>query len=194
MYTIGYSKYNIKLFINKLKKYNINVLVDVRSMPYSKRFPSFNREILQNELKKNNIKYIYMGKELGARREDVNSYTDGRVDFEKVVNEEIFIEGINRLILGKSRGYNIVLMCSENNPMECHRTILISRELTNRGVEIKHIYDDFIINQKDIEEELVNKYFPNKNQLNFLEEEIDYNTMLKESYKKKSYEIAFLDN
>ena len=113
------------------------------------------------------------------------------VDFEKVAKNEKFIKGINRIEKGLEKGYRIALMCTEKEPIECHRTILVSRNLYLKGMVILHILSDgTAVYHEKIEEELVEKYFPNRNQLSIFDmnESIDY---LKEAYKKANSDIGY---
>ena len=116
----------------------ITAIADVRSSPYSKYSPQFNIDVLQSELNKNGIKYVFLGKELGARSEDDKCYVGDVVSYEKLSNTIAFQNGIRRLEDGCGR-YTIALMCSERDPIECHRAILVSKVLEERGAEINHI-------------------------------------------------------
>ena len=191
VYTIGHSNYPIEEFLQLLKKHNINCICDVRSMPYSRFTEQYNREYLRDFLSKIDIKYLFFGEEFGARREEKNLLTDGLVDFEKVAKDEKFLEGIERIENGLKKGYRIALMCTEKEPIECHRTILISKNLHKLGMEVLHILvDGTTIDHGKIEENLLDKYYPNRNQISLfdLNETIDY---LKEAYKKANLEIGY---
>lgn len=191
IYTIGHSRHNIEYFIELLKRNDINCICDVRSMPYSKFAEQFNQNNLKDELKKNNIEYLFFGDEFGARRKEPNLYTNGKVDFEKVAHDSKFINGIKRIEKGIRKGYKIALMCAEKDPIECHRTILVARNLDLNGFEVNHILEDgSVINQKEINQRLLKKHFPNRNQISIFEdnESIDY---LKEAYKIANQSIGF---
>ena len=191
IYTIGHSRHNIDNFIELLKRNGINCICDVRSMPYSKFAEQFNQNNLKDELKKNNIEYLFFGDEFGARRKEPDLYTNGKVDFEKVAHDAKFINGIKRIEKGIRKGYKIALMCAEKDPIECHRTILVARNLDLNGFEVNHILDDgCIINQKEIDQRLLKKHFPNRYQISIFDENetIDY---LKEAYKIANQSIGF---
>lgn len=191
IYTIGHSRHNIDNFIELLKRNDINCICDVRSMPYSKFAEQFNQNNLKDELKKNNIEYLFFGDEFGARRKEPDLYTNGKVDFEKVAHDAKFINGIKRIEKGIRKGYKIALMCAEKDPIECHRTILVARNLDLNGFEVNHILDDgSIINQKEIDQRLLKKHFPKRNQISIFNENetIDY---LKEAYKIANQSIGF---
>lgn len=191
VYTVGHSNHPIEEFLKLLVKHNINCICDVRSMPYSRFTEQYNRENIKEYLSEHNIKYLFFGEEFGARREEKSLLTDGMVDFEKVAKNEKFIKGIERIEKGLEKGYRIALMCTEKEPIECHRTILVSRNLFLKGMVILHILSDgTAVYHEKIEEELVEKYFPNRNQLSLFDmnETIDY---LKEAYKKANNDIGY---
>lgn len=191
IYTIGHSRHNIEDFIKLLQMNDINCICDVRSMPYSKFAEQFNQKNLKDELKKNNIEYLFFGDEFGARRKEPDLYTNGKVDFEKVACDSKFINGIKRIEKGVIKGYKIALMCAEKDPIECHRTILVARNLDLNGFEVNHILDDgSIISQKEIDQRLLKKHFPKRNQISIFDENetIDY---LKEAYKIANQSIGF---
>ncbi|HBH48468.1 MAG TPA: DUF488 domain-containing protein [Bacteroidales bacterium] len=141
IYTIGYSSFEIGSFIETVKKHHINAIVDVRSSPYSQYKPDFNREILKEALQKNNISYVFLGKECGARVDDKSCYVNGKVDYSLVSKLEIFQNGIQRLIDGASK-FSLALLCAEKDPITCHRTILICKNLKNHGVIIMHVLEN----------------------------------------------------
>lgn len=191
VYTVGHSNHPIEEFLKLLVKHNINCICDVRSMPYSRFTEQYNRENIKEYLSEHNIKYLFFGEEFGARREEKSLLTDGMVDFEKVAKNEKFIKGIERIEKGLEKGYRIALMCTEKEPIECHRTILVSRNLFLKGMVILHILSDgTAVYHEKIEEELVEKYFPNRNQLSLFDmnETKDY---LKEAYKKANNDIGY---
>jgi Uncharacterized conserved protein len=141
IYTIGHSNHKIETFVSLLKKHGINCVADVRSAPYSQYNTQFNRELLTIELQNANIKYKYIGNQLGARPSDTNCYNENRVDFVCLAKTEQFHAGLDRLADISSK-YHVALMCAENDPIECHRFILVCRNLKNLGLHIKHILSD----------------------------------------------------
>jgi len=141
IFTIGHSTYTLETFIEILKGQSISALCDVRSSPYSRYNPQFNRETLQAELKRHTISYVYLGKELGPRSDDPGSYEEGRVQYNRLAKTALFQEGIERLKEGM-KSFRIALMCAERDPIACHRTILVCRELEKEGIAIGHILED----------------------------------------------------
>jgi uncharacterized protein (DUF488 family) len=141
VYTFGYSTHSINKVLRLLKQHSITAVCDVRSQPYSRINPRFNRELLRQTLHAEGIAYVFLGKELGARTDDKSCYHNGRVQYNLLAQTEIFREGLERIKKG-SQSYRVALMCAEKEPLECHRTILISRHLVEQGVHVCHILSD----------------------------------------------------
>jgi uncharacterized protein (DUF488 family) len=142
IYTIGHSNHPIQGFLALLRQHAITALADVRSTPYSRFNPQFRREKLQASLAEVGIQYAFLGEELGARSQDPSCYdTEGRVSYAKLAQTELFRRGIQRLKTGMAQ-HCITVMCAEREPLECHRTILVARELAREGVGITHILGD----------------------------------------------------
>ncbi len=138
VFTIGHSTHEFALFAKLLKGHLVDTVADVRSMPYSRWQPQFNRENIEGLLKAHGITYLFLGKELGARSDDPACYQEGRVQYQKLAKSTLFLSGIRR-VLDESKRKNIALMCAEKDPLECHRTILVARELIGRGSKVVHI-------------------------------------------------------
>jgi uncharacterized protein (DUF488 family) len=138
IYTIGHSTHSFNAFIGLLYCHGINAVADVRSAPYSRRNPQFNREDIRAALRLAGIQYAFLGKELGARTKDDGCYVNGRVCYSLLSQTQLFRSGIERLVEG-TRSHRIALMCAEKEPIECHRTILVSRHLVLCGFDILHI-------------------------------------------------------
>lgn len=186
-HTVGHSVYGIDEFIAILKQHDINCIVDVRSSPYSKFASQYNREILTDELKKAGIRYLFMGDALGARYEDKSLlFHDGKVDFEMVRATQEFQKGIERVVDGLKKGYSISLMCSEKEPFDCHRFVLVSKSLQDCGVEIKHITPHGLIENSELEEKLFKKYKLSRHDLFSSEEE-----NVESAYRRRNMDIAY---
>jgi len=140
IFTVGHSTHEIGKLIELLKMHDITAVCDVRSSPYSRFNPQYNRESLKDNLLENGIKYVFLGKELGARSDDPTCYQDGKVQYDRLAKTELFQLGLERLLKG-TRDYNIALVCAEKDPLECHRTILVARELERKGCSISHILE-----------------------------------------------------
>ena len=138
IFTIGHSTHPIDVFLELLKEHEVTAVCDVRSSPYSQFNPQFNREDLKFGLSECGIKYVFLGDELGARSDDPACYLDGKVQYNILAETEIFRSGLGRVCKG-SEEYQVALMCAEKDPIECHRTILVSRELEKLEFSINHI-------------------------------------------------------
>jgi len=192
IYTIGHSIYEIEDFVELLKQNQINTIVDVRSTPYSKFAPQYNRETLKKYLKQNSICYIFMGDLLGARYEDKTLlFDDGKVDFKKVQETKNFQDGVMRLQKGIEKGYSISLMCSEKEAFDCHRFGLISEFLSKKSIEINHIYSDKVVLQQELEQKLLKKYEKQIPKIDLFNQNIDFQEQLKEAYKLRNKDIAY---
>ncbi len=141
LFTIGHSVHTMDKFIELLKKHHINALCDVRSSPYSRFTPQFNRESLKEEISKHRIHYIYLGAELGPRSSDTSCYENGKVIYKRLAEKEIFQQGLGRLRKGIET-YRIALMCAEKDPLTCHRMLLVCRNLREHNMIIRHILED----------------------------------------------------
>jgi uncharacterized protein (DUF488 family) len=141
VYTIGHSTHSIEEFLDLLRKHGVTALADVRSTPFSRFNPQFNKDTLQETLAAHGIKYVFLGRELGARSDDPACYEDGRVQYARLARAASFRAGLDRVVQGAS-GYRVALMCAEKDPLECHRTLLVARALADLGVEIAHILAD----------------------------------------------------
>ncbi len=186
-FTIGHSNHSIKDFVTIVKNNHINCIIDVRSSPYSAYSSQFNREYLNDYLKRESIRYIYMGDSLGARYENKNLlFSNGKVDFSKVCLTQKFIDGIKRVIDGLKKGFRIALMCSEKNPFDCHRFVLVSKGLQDEGIEIQHILPERIVSNLELEDMLFEKYKVSKCDLFHTEKE-----NLELVYKKRNADIGY---
>lgn len=142
-FTIGHSDLPVEVFINHLHKNMIDCVVDVRSSPYSKYSPQYNRGEISRTLERENIEYHYMGDVLGGRYSDPSLlFPDGTVDYQKVARTHKFISGLNKVISLIESGKIAALMCSEKDPLRCHRFVLVARNLQSRGVQVIHLYRD----------------------------------------------------
>lgn len=169
-YTIGHSTRSLEDLINIVKQYKINCIMDVRREPYAsnKYTEIFNREFLDIKLKAEGINYIYYGKELGGRiKEEGVMDEEGDVDFDKIIINSLFQKGIEKVRIEIDKGQKIALLCSERNPLNCHRSILIGYVLSKIEIFVEHIIDENNTkSQSRIEEELFITYEPRlKNKL-----------------------------
>ena len=138
IYTVGHSNIPFIEFLELLKSHEIKKLVDVRSSPYSKYASQFNREELKSALKNAGINYYYLGHLIGGKPEGKQFYVDGKVDYELIEQDKSYQEGIHKL-MEEASSANTVIMCSEENPTQCHRHKLITPSLTKNGWIVLHI-------------------------------------------------------
>lgn len=141
IFTIGHSTLDGEKFIQHLQLHGINALADVRSTPYSRFNPQYNRSTLSKALADQGIRYVFLGEELGARCRDESCYVDNKVQFDRLAATQLFCSGIARVVEG-SKSFRLALMCAEKDPLDCHRTILVARELEKLGHDVQHIHAD----------------------------------------------------
>ncbi|MFJ1745096.1 DUF488 family protein [Streptomyces sp. NPDC088116] len=141
VFTVGHSTHSSSDFLSLLQKHGITAVADVRSMPVSRFTPQFNRYAVERILSDINIKYVFLGKELGARTEDLTCYIDGRVRYDLLARTSDFASGIKRLRNG-SQSERIAVMCTEQEPLDCHRCVLVARSLEGDGIAVEHIHGD----------------------------------------------------
>ncbi len=136
--TIGHSTLPYERFLALLRKAAVTAVADVRTSPFSRHFPHFNRDVLRDELRQDSIAYVFLGEELGGRPKDKRFFCDGVADYEKMAETEEFARGLDRVIEGAKK-YRIAMMCSEHDPLDCHRCLLVGRALRARGIAVRHI-------------------------------------------------------
>jgi uncharacterized protein (DUF488 family) len=155
IYTVGHSQHPIETFLGLLSAHGIATLVDVRSMPASRRYPWFNRMRLAAALDAAGIAYRFLGDRLGGRPKDSVCYAGGAVDYAKVAVTHAFRLGLDDLAAIAAEGRS-ALMCAERDPLDCHRAILVGRHMATKGFEVVHIHGDgHVEEQRDFEERLM---------------------------------------
>jgi uncharacterized protein (DUF488 family) len=141
-FTIGHSNHDAEAWLALLRQHEVEVVVDIRSSPYSKYVPHFDRELVQRALERAGIRYLFLGAELGGRPENPAYYdAKGRVIYGRLCDDDGFKAAIIRLETGMER-FRIALLCGEEDPAHCHRRLLIGRVLTERGHTMIHIRGD----------------------------------------------------
>jgi uncharacterized protein (DUF488 family) len=141
IFTIGHSTHSIENFIKLLKMRGITAIADVRSAPYSRFQPQFNRESLAQSLTDSGIEYVFVGDSIGGRSQNPDDYENNRVVYSRLKRSPYFENGIDRVIAGSEK-FKIALMCSEKEPIECHRMLLVGQTLHELGQEVTHIHGD----------------------------------------------------
>jgi uncharacterized protein (DUF488 family) len=163
-------------------------VIDVRSIPASKYSPQFNQDGLKCYLKAHNIQYLHFGDEFGARRTDCLDENE-QVDFEKAVETPLFKKGVERVMKGLEKGFRIAFMCSEADPLECHRFSLVSRFFYDNGVDVQHILKDAsLASQAKLEKEMIATYIHSRNYLFGLYTEEEQR---RDAYRLKNKEIGY---
>jgi uncharacterized protein (DUF488 family) len=152
VYTIGHSSHPFETFAGLLAGHEIEVVVDTRSSPYSKFAPQFDRAALQRDLSAAQVKYLFLGAELGGRPRGDDYYDEkGHVLYAKRTHSAAFLTGIDRLERGMAQ-FRVALMCGEEDPAHCHRRLLVGRVLVERGHDLLHIRaDGHIETESDVE-------------------------------------------
>jgi len=141
LFTIGHSDHEMPEFVSLLTQHGVNAIADVRSQPYSRFHGQFNRETLAELLKRAGIQYVFLGRELGARRSERESYQGKQARYDLISQLPAFREGLNRLRGGLAK-HRIALLCAEKDPITCHRTVLVCRHLRSDPIVIQHILED----------------------------------------------------
>ena len=136
--TIGHSRHSLERVIALLEGAGATAVADVRSAPVSRFSPHFNKTALATSLAARNIDYVFLGEQLGGRPEQTAMYTQGRADYEKMAAAPNFHAGIARLMEAAGRN-RVAAMCSEADPLDCHRCLLVARALAQDGIEIGHV-------------------------------------------------------
>jgi hypothetical protein len=127
----------------------------LRTSPYSRHYPHFNGNELREELRLDGISYVFLGKELGGRPSRSELYSHGIADYERMAETSEFAKGLDRVVEG-AKNYRIALMCSERDPLHCHRCLLVGRALAERGIGVSHILDDGrVVSHTEIEDRLL---------------------------------------
>ncbi|KGM98452.1 hypothetical protein Z968_00435 [Clostridium novyi A str. 4552] len=162
-YTIGYSDRKLEEFLELLRLYNIDCIMDIRNNPYSSNNSRvYDKEILEKQIKQCGINYMYMGNQLSVQKIHDELKKKGKsINFYNALEDNIFNKGINKIVTGIKRGHKIALMCEEKNPFNCSRGIVIGYALKKIGVNLQHIISDIIWKtQERIEEEIYVTYEP----------------------------------
>ena len=154
VFTIGHSNHSLERFLELLAGARVEMIADIRSAPVSRHVAHFNKAALSKALHEAGLSYLFLGRELGGRPADPALFSDGVADFERMAEAPAFRGGLKR-VETEALWLRLALMCSEKEPLDCHRCLLVGRALANDGVEVRHILaDGGIVTQKEIEAEL----------------------------------------
>jgi uncharacterized protein (DUF488 family) len=141
LFTIGHSNLPAEQFLALLRGHGVTAIADVRSVPFSRRFPWFSSRPLAERLQSKGIAYIMVGDTLGGRPANPALYCDGVADYEAMAGTADFRAGLDRVVI-EMTSRRVCLMCAEREPLDCHRCLLVSRALARRGWTIGHILGD----------------------------------------------------
>ena len=186
LFTIGHSTHVFPRFLALLQQHGIEIVTDVRSRPFS-RLPWFSRPSLEKELKDNGIRYVFLGLELGARRDERECYIGERADYDRIAQLPLFQKGLERLNVGIAKA-RIALMCAEKDPLDCHRTILVCR-YAKEFSDVFHIHaDGKLESHEKAEARLLARY--HEDAYDLFRSRIE---QLNEAYKRRGEEIAYVE-
>jgi uncharacterized protein (DUF488 family) len=195
--TVGHSTHSLERFFELLKSSAVTAIADVRSSPWSRHNPQFNRSDLKASLRSARIEYRFYGKQLGGRPTDPSLFHGSTADYETMARTQEFKAGLDMVLAGASK-HRIALMCSEHDPMDCHRCLFVGRALAERGASMGHILaDGQIISQGQVEDKLLamsgrtskDFFVPLAEQLNAAYRE----RSLKVAYAERGYEAHDTD-
>lgn len=194
LFTVGHSNGTAEELLGLLRLADVNCLVDVRSVPASSYNPQFNKEALSRYLRQNGLYYLHFGEEFGARRND--SIINGQVNFEKAVTTDAFLRGVERINKGLDKGFIISIMCSEANPLSCHRFSMVSRYFFDLGYDVFHIlHSKEIKNHLSLEKKMIESYLNKRNPLlrevDELFGEYSKDEQRRDAYRLKNIEIGY---
>jgi uncharacterized protein (DUF488 family) len=184
IYTIGHSTHEWRDFVRLLTVHEIGAIADVRSVPAS-RLPYFNREALRESLPNAGVDYVFLGNELGARRAEPECYAGDIAVYENIAKLTQFQQGIAE-VLQRGSQRRVCLMCAEKEPLDCHRTLLVTRELVRRGATVRHILADGQLEDHAITERRLMKLMGVEQSL-FDDDDV----LLADAYERRGREIAY---
>lgn len=187
LYTIGHSTHTAEKVIALLREHAVTAVADVRSRPYSRMNPQFNRDAFCSRLKDAGIAYVFLGRELGARSDDRACYENGKVQYDRLAQTPLFAKGLERILRGM-KTQRIALMCAEKDPLTCHRAILVCRHLVARGVRVAHILEDGRLESHD---EAVSRLV---RELRLSEGDLfrSRDEVIEEAYARRAQQIAYV--
>lgn len=155
LFTIGHSNHPVDRFVALLKGAGVTAVLDVRSQPFSRRYPWFSATRLGDHLEQAGIAFMPMGDALGGRPRDPRLFRGGLADYEAMARTSEFRGGIDRVVAATQR-FRSCLMCAEREPLDCHRCLLVAPALVARGLRLGHIMlDGSLMAHEAIEERLL---------------------------------------
>jgi uncharacterized protein (DUF488 family) len=186
IYTVGHSNHPLAHFLKLLQGQGVHLLADVRSTPYSRFNPQFRRDALAAALDGAGVEYLFLGEELGARSKDPSCYEAGRVSYRKLAATELFRQGIDR-VLAAAKTHTVAIMCAEKDPLDCHRTVLVTRELVRRGASVAHI---LATGEVESHEQVLQRL---REKLKITPEDLFGDDVNEQAYELRGQQIAYVD-
>jgi uncharacterized protein (DUF488 family) len=185
--TIGHSRHSWERFTTLLAGAGVETIADIRTAPRSRFSPQFNKDAMAAALAAQGLEYIFLGKELGGRPQSQALYTDGVADYDKIAAAPEFRLGLERLMEAAARR-SVAAMCSEADPLECHRCLLVGRALAELGADVRHILaSGKVVTHAEVEDRLLSLE-------NLAEEDLLANSReerLAEAYRARARRFAF---
>jgi uncharacterized protein (DUF488 family) len=195
LFSVGHSNHDLDRFLALLRGAGITAVADVRSSPFSRRLPQFNRPELECALREHGVAYLFLGEELGGRPQRPDLYTDGVADYERMRKTSAFRSGLERLIEG-TEGDTVAMLCSEADPLDCHRGLMITPAAVACGLSPLHLLrDGRIETTPEMEERLLAETRPGQGILDGLFAPVvsgeERAALLAEAYRKMGRRKAF---
>lgn len=193
VYTVGHSTHHLDYFLEMIREHGVNCIIDVRSVAASSYNPQYNQEPLKHFLKNNKVGYLHFAQEFGARQTDPHLLDEeGKLDFERVRKTWWFKQGLEKVWKGIAKGDVVAIMCSESEPIDCHRFSMVSVGLENDGFEVRHILKDKSIKTNgQLQDELLEKYKKKLPQVDLFNPHITREIQLEVAFRLKNKEIGF---
>ncbi len=191
IFTVGHSTQSVEAFLKLLKQHQVEAVADVRSQPYSRHSPQFSKDELESALINAHVRYVFLGRELGARRDEPQVYVNGQARYELIAEQPLFAQGLQRVATGAEQ-FRTALLCAEKDPLTCHRTILVCRHLKTRGFSISHILiDGSIESHEAAERRLMREEGVNPRQVNMFSDTDAIEDALTKAYTMRGEQIAY---
>lgn len=191
IYTIGYAGFSIGAFVDTLRGHSVSALVDVRSSPFSGYHQDYNKDQLERTLHSARIYYRSYAREFGARQPERSYYPRGYLDFELFAQSPAFQSGLRKIEDSMEQDFCFALMCAEIEPADCHRAILVARAFADHGYEVVHLRPKGPLAHRELERQLLDRYFPDRDQIVIGEPVKDEQALLKECYRLRNAEIGY---
>jgi uncharacterized protein (DUF488 family) len=189
IFSLGHSILPFERFVGVLRNAGVSAVADVRSSPFSRRAPWFSHREFKAALRRSRIEYAFLGAELGGRPEAPSLFSAGVADYSAMANTVEFRAGLDRL-LGGCEKHRIAMVCSEGDPLNCHRCLLIGRQLALKGVNTRHIHaDGSEESQEEAEERLLREENLEADDLLWPRVE-----RLSEAYVRRNRQVAYSPN